>query len=127
MVTLKGTITVTHTQTWSASLVDSTQQLDAALVAPVVEDPGKDVEVGVRQRVFEEIPWKTHTVQATACAHTHTSQDIDRLDSQIQTMDIEQYDGDDTSHLQMKCFYDLIIFFLRFTECQFYYGIYSQI
>lgn len=67
------TQTQSHTLTWPASLVDSTQQLDAALVAPVVEDPGQDVEVSLRQRVFEEIPWKIHTQfrQRHGLCHTH--------------------------------------------------------
>lgn len=70
---IKGKHTQPHAQTWPASLVDSTQQLDAALVAPVVEDPGQDVEVSLRQRVFEEIPWKIHTQfkQCHGLCNTH--------------------------------------------------------
>lgn len=50
------TNTHTRTQTWFASVVDSTEQFYAALISPVVEDSGKDVEVSVWQGVFEEVP-----------------------------------------------------------------------
>lgn len=51
-----NTTTHTRTQTWFASVVDSTEQFYAALIGPVVEDSGKDVEVSVWQGVFEEVP-----------------------------------------------------------------------
>lgn len=43
-------------QTWSAGSVDPSEQLYAALVGPVVKDSGKDVKIGIRKGVFEEVP-----------------------------------------------------------------------
>ena len=68
--------THSHTQTWLAGLVDLGQQLNAALIVPVVEDPGHDVEVTFWQGVFEEVSYgfsQTHTrTHANTHTHTHT-------------------------------------------------------
>lgn len=81
--TLSHTDSHTHTQTWPDSLVDSPQQLYAALVTPVVEDPGQDVEVSVGQSVLEEVSWKTHThtVEATCNTSTDLTEESERCTS----------------------------------------------
>lgn len=52
--------TYMHSHTWFAGFVDSTEQLYAALVSPVMEDSANNIEVSCRQIIFEEVPLK-HT------------------------------------------------------------------
>lgn len=45
--------------TWPAGLLHPRQQLNTLLVAPVVQDPGQHVQVGLREGVREEVPCNT--------------------------------------------------------------------
>lgn len=116
MVTLKGTIT--HTD-----LVWQPGRLGAAAGCSAGRSSRGGSWRGCRGRrpaarlwrnLLEEKHTHTHFRHCHVRIHTHThaSQDIDRLDSQNQTIDIEQYDGDNKSRLQIKCFYDLITFYV---------------